>query len=486
MSYRVLLIDDNQLALESMEKTIPWAEHDLELVGCASNGIQGCQMIRSLRPDILISDIQMPEMDGLTMLEQMKNELANSRVIFITAYDKIEYAARAIRLSAFDFLMKPVKNEDLIQSLDRAVQSMDRENSKIEKQAKEQTILRRARFLSALTAGSMEDIAHAFSGFVTGIPQNYFFVIAETESHVTEPISRMEFMTFPENVLPLSELHDFPNHPFKVRDDEAMQETTESIRQYGVLVPAIVRPREDGGYEIIAGHRRRHGSELAGLSAMPCIVRQMDDDTATILMVDSNIQRENILPSERAQAYKMKLEAIRRKAGRPAKTEEKDVPDNSVQVGQNFDGKTSRELLAENSPDSSTQIQRYIRLTELTPELQQMVDEKKIGMTPAVEISYLKPEEQQMLLTAIDSEQATPSLSQAQRMKKLSRDGKLNDDTMLDIMMEQKKPEGYNVVLSADKLRKYFPRSYTPQKMEETILKLLDAWLRKRQRDQSR
>ena len=287
-------------------------------------------------------------------------------------------------------------------------------------------------------------------------------------------------------LLPLSELHDFPNHPFKVRDDEAMQETAESIRQYGVLVPAIVRPREDGGYEIIAGHRRRHGSELAGLSAMPCIVRQMDDDTATILMVDSNIQRENILPSERAQAYKMKLEAIRRKAGRPAKTEEKDVPDNSVQVGQNFDGKTSRELLAENSPDSSTQIQRYIRLTELTPELQQMVDEKKIGMTPAVEISYLKPEEQQMLLTAIDSEQATPSLSQAQRMKKLSRDGKLNDDTMLDIMMEQKKPEGYNVVLSADKLRKYFPRSYTPQKMEETILKLLDAWLRKRQRDQSR
>ena len=287
-------------------------------------------------------------------------------------------------------------------------------------------------------------------------------------------------------LLPLSELHDFPNHPFKVRDDEAMQETAESIRQYGVLVPAIVRPREDGGYEIIAGHRRRHGRELAGLSAMPCIVRQMDDDTATILMVDSNIQRENILPSERAQAYKMKLEAIRRKAGRPAKTEEKAVPDNSVQVGQNFDGKTSRELLAENSPDSSTQIQRYIRLTELSPELQQMVDEKKIGMTPAVEISYLKPEEQQMLLTAIDSEQATPSLSQAQRMKKLSRDGKLNDDTMLDIMMEQKKPEGYNVVLSADKLRKYFPRSYTPQKMEETILKLLDAWLRKRQRDQSR
>ena len=287
-------------------------------------------------------------------------------------------------------------------------------------------------------------------------------------------------------LLPLSELHDFPNHPFKVRDDEAMQETTESIRQYGVLVPAIVRPREDGGYEIIAGHRRRHGSELAGLSAMPCIVREMDDDTATILMVDSNIQRENILPSERAQAYKMKLEAIRRKAGRPAKGTENLPEENCDQVGHNFDGKRSVEIVADEAGESKSQVQRYIRLTELTPELQQMVDEKKIGMTPAVEISYLKPEEQQMLLTAIDSEQATPSLSQAQRMKKLSRDGKLNDDTMLDIMMEQKKPEGYNVVLSADKLRKYFPRSYTPQKMEETILKLLDAWLRKRQRDQSR
>ena len=284
----------------------------------------------------------------------------------------------------------------------------------------------------------------------------------------------------------LSKLHDFPNHPFKVRDDEAMQETAESIRQYGVLVPAIVRPREDGGYEIIAGHRRRHGSELAGLSAMPCIVRQMDDDTATILMVDSNIQRENILPSERAQAYKMKLEAIRRKAGRPAKEAENLPEENCDQVGHNFDGKRSVEIVADEAGESKSQVQRYIRLTELFPELQQMVDEKKIGMTPAVEISYLKPEEQQMLLTAIDSEQATPSLSQAQRMKKLSREGKLNDDSMLDIMMEQKKPEGYNVVLSADKLRKYFPRSYTPQRMEETILKLLDAWLRKRQREQSR
>lgn len=286
--------------------------------------------------------------------------------------------------------------------------------------------------------------------------------------------------------IPLAELHPFPNHPFHVRDDEAMQNTVDSIKEYGVLTPGIVRPREDGGYEIVAGHRRKHGSELAGLTDMPCIVREMDNDTATILMVDSNIQREDILPSERAQAYKMKLDAIRRKAGRPAKNAEISTAGNCDQVGHNYDGKRSVQIVADEAGESKTQVQRYIRLTELQPELQQMVDEKKIAMTPAVELSYLKPEEQQMLLTAIDSEQATPSLSQAQRMKKLSRDGKLNDDTMLDIMMEQKKPEGYNVVLSADKLRKYFPRSYTPQKMEETILKLLDAWLRKRQRDQSR
>ena len=283
--------------------------------------------------------------------------------------------------------------------------------------------------------------------------------------------------------VPLSKLHDFPNHPFKVRDDEAMQETAESIRQYGVLVPAIVRPREDGGYEIIAGHRRRHGSELAGLSAMPCIVREMDDDTATILMVDSNIQRENILPSERAQAYKMKLEAIRRKAGRPAKTEEKADENNSPQVAANF---RADDTVAKDAGISGDTVRRYIRLTELSPELQQMVDEKKIGMTPAVEISYLKPEEQQMLLTAIDSEQATPSLSQAQRMKMLSREGKLKDDSMLDIMMEQKKPEKNDITLSGEKLRKYFPRSYTPFQIENTIFKLLDAWQKKRQRDQSR
>ena len=287
-------------------------------------------------------------------------------------------------------------------------------------------------------------------------------------------------------LLPLSELHDFPNHPFKVRDDEAMQETAESIRQYGVLVPAIVRPREDGGYEIIAGHRRRHGSELAGLSAMPCIVRQMDDDTATILMVDSNIQRENILPSERAQAYKMKLEAIRRKAGRPAKAEEIDTSENGGQNGHDLRGIKSRELLAENSDDSARTIQRYIRLTELSPELQQMVDEKKIGMTPAVEISYLKPEEQQMLLTAIDSEQATPSLSQAQRIKKESKEGTLSEQSMMEIMSEEKKPLHNSVTLSHDTLKKYFPKSYTAKQMEKVIIKLLDNWLRSRQRTQER
>ena len=276
----------------------------------------------------------------------------------------------------------------------------------------------------------------------------------------------------------LSRLRPFPDHPFIVRDDDAMQQTVESIMDYGVLIPGIVRPLEDGAYEIIAGHRRKHACELAGLKTMPVIVRDMDRDAATIIMVDSNFQRENILPSERAKAYKMKLDAIRRQAGRPAK--------NSVQVGQNFDGKTSREVLAENSPDSATQIQRYIRLTELQPDLLSMVDEGKIGLTPAVELSYLNPAEQQMLLTVIDSEQATPSLSQAQRMKKLSQSGELNDDTMLTIMLEQKKPDAWNLTIPVNKIRKYFPRSYTPKRMEEVIFKLLDAWQKKRQKDQTR
>ena len=276
-------------------------------------------------------------------------------------------------------------------------------------------------------------------------------------------------------LLPLSELHDFPNHPFKVRDDEAMQETAESIRQYGVLVPAIVRPREVGGYEIIAGHRRRHGSELAGLSVMPCIVRQMDDDTATILMVDSNIQRENILPSERAQAYKMKLEAIKRQGARTDLT--------SPQVAAKF---RADDEVAKGADVSGDTVRRYIRLTELSPELQQMVDEKKIALSPAYQLAALTPKEQGLLLETIDSEQATPSLSQAQRMKKLSQSGELNEDTMLSIMMEQKKPEKNDITLSGEKLRKYFPRSYTPFQIENTIFKLLDAWQKKRQRDQSR
>ncbi len=278
--------------------------------------------------------------------------------------------------------------------------------------------------------------------------------------------------------IPIEKLKDFADHPFSVKDDDAMQQTVESIREYGVLVPAIARPLEDGTYELISGHRRKHACELAGLSTMPVIVRDIDRNAAVIVMVDSNLQREHILPSERAKAYKMKLEAIKRQAGRPSK--------NSVQVGQNYEGKTSRELIAENSPDSATQIQRYIRLNELQPELQKMVDEGKIGMTPAVEISYLKPDEQKILIETIDSEQATPSLSQAQRMKRLSQEGKLDDDALLGIMMEQKKPENWDLKLPMDKIRKFFPRSYTPQRMEETIIKLLEMWMKKRQRDQQR
>ena len=279
--------------------------------------------------------------------------------------------------------------------------------------------------------------------------------------------------------IPLTELFPFEGHPFSVRDDEAMKETVESVKEVGVVVPAIARPREGGGYELISGHRRKRACELAGLETMPVIVRNMDRDAAIIVMVDSNLQRENISPLEKAQAYKMKLEAIRRRAGRPSK-------ENCAQVGHNFDGKRSRELLAENSPDSSSQIQRLIRLTELSPELQQMVDDKKIAMTPAVEISYLKPEEQALLVETIESEQATPSLSQAQRMKKMSQEGKLTEDTMLSVMSEQKKPEVDRIVLTTDTLRKYFPKSYTPKKMEETIIGLLEGWMKKRQRSQER
>lgn len=279
--------------------------------------------------------------------------------------------------------------------------------------------------------------------------------------------------------IPLSELHLFPNHPFKVRDDEAMVETAESVREYGVLVPAIVRPREDGGYEIIAGHRRKRACELAGLDSMPVIVRNLDDDAATIIMVDSNLQRENILPSERAQAYKMKLDALKRQAGRPSL-------ENGGHVGHNLRGIKTRDLVAEQSDDSARTIQRYIRLTELSPELQQMVDDRQIGMTPAVEISYLKPEEQSMLISTMDSEQATPSLSQAQRLKRFSQDGRLTEDSMLAIMSEEKKPEKVDVTLTGDTLRKYFPQSYTPKQMEGVIIKLLDSWQRKRQQQHER
>lgn len=275
-----------------------------------------------------------------------------------------------------------------------------------------------------------------------------------------------------------SKLRPFPDHPFAVRDDNTMKQTVDSIKQYGVLVPAIARPLDDGDYELIAGHRRKHACELAGLKTMPVIIRDLDRNAATIIMVDSNLQRENILPSERAKAYKMKLDAIKQQGARHDLT--------SDQLGQKLSGKTSRELIAENSPDSSTQIHRYIRLNELQPQLLTMVDEGKIGMTPAVELSYLKKDEQLLLIETIDSEQATPSLSQAQRMKRLSQEGKLNDDSMLQIMLEQKKPENWNLSLPMDKIRKYFPRSYTPQRMEETIIKLLEGWMRKRQQDRQR
>ena len=276
--------------------------------------------------------------------------------------------------------------------------------------------------------------------------------------------------------IPLTSLFPFKDHPFKVKDDEAMADTAESIKEYGVLVPAIARPRDDGGYELVAGHRRHRASELAGLETMPVLVRNLDDDAATIIMVDSNLQRENILPSERAFAYKLKLDAIKRKAGRPTK-------ENGSQVGDNL---RSVNILSENAPDSARQIQRYIRLTELIPELLDMVDDKKIAFNPAVELSYLKPEEQTNLLESMDMEQATPSLSQAQRLKKFSAEGKCTLEAMCAIMSEEKKGELDKVTLTSDKLRKYFPKSYTPQKMEETILKLLETWHKKRTQSQER
>ena len=273
--------------------------------------------------------------------------------------------------------------------------------------------------------------------------------------------------------IPLGELHPFKNHPFKVIDDESMLRTVESVARYGVLAPAIARPRAEGGYELVAGHRRHHASELAGKETMPVIVRELDDDAAVILMVDSNLQRERILPSERAFAYKMKMDAIKHQGARSDLT--------SGQVVQ----KSSLEQIAEGTGESYKQVQRYIRLTELIPELLKMVDEGIIKFNPAVELSFLKKEEQENFIEAMDYSQNTPSLSQAQRLKKLSQDGKCTLEAMCAVMDEQKKEELDKVVIKNDVLKKYFPKSYTPKQMESTIIKLLEQWQKKRNRDMS-
>ena len=273
--------------------------------------------------------------------------------------------------------------------------------------------------------------------------------------------------------IPLEELHPFKNHPFKVVDDESMLRTVESVARYGVLAPAIARPRVEGGYELVAGHRRHHASELAGKETMPVIVRELDDDAAVILMVDSNLQRERILPSERAFAYKMKMDAIKHQGSRSDLT--------SGQVVQ----KSSLEQIAEGTGESYKQVQRYIRLTELIPELLKMVDEGIIKFNPAVELSFLKKEEQENFIEAMDYSQNTPSLSQAQRLKKLSQDGKCTLEAMCAVMDEQKKEELDKVVIKNDVLKKYFPKSYTPKQMESTIIKLLEQWQKKRNRERS-
>ena len=275
--------------------------------------------------------------------------------------------------------------------------------------------------------------------------------------------------------LPLAELHPFQNHPFKVVDDEAMQRTVESVARYGVLAPAIARPRPEGGYEIISGHRRLHAAALAGLKTIPVIVRNMDDDAAVIAMVDANLQRETILPSERAFAYKMKLEAMKHQGQRTDLT--------SSQLGMKLQ---TMDIVGQATGDSRNQVHRYIRLTELIPELLDMVDQKQLAFNPAVELSYPSQPEQHELLDAMDYAQSTPSLSQAQRLKKLSQEGTLNLDTMRTIMSEIKKPELGNVTLKDATLRKYFPRSYTPRQMQETIIKLLEQWQKRRQRDMER
>ena len=278
--------------------------------------------------------------------------------------------------------------------------------------------------------------------------------------------------------IPLSEIRPFKNHPFKVTDDELMQQTIDSIMQVGVLNPAIIRPAPEGGYEMIAGHRRLHAADLAGLKTISAIVRNLDDDEAVILMVDSNLQRETISPMERAQAYKMKLEALKHQGKRVDLT--------CDQVGHKLDSKKSIQKVAEDAGESKTQVQRYIRLTELLPEVQKKVDSKEIAFSPAVELSYLTHDEQKQFLDAMDYSQNTPSLSQAQRLKKLSREGKCTKEAMRSIMSEEKKEEQERITLSSDTLRKYFPRSYTPLQMQQTIIKLLEQWQKKQQRRNER
>lgn len=274
--------------------------------------------------------------------------------------------------------------------------------------------------------------------------------------------------------IPLDQLKPFKNHPFKVRDDQRMLDTADSIREYGVLVPAIARPDPEGGYELISGHRRKRGCEMAGLQTMPVIIRNLDDDAAVLVMVDSNIQREELLPSERAFAYKMKLEALKHQGARSDLT--------SMQVAQ----KLSVQKVGDDAGVSKDQVRRFIRLTELIPELLDMVDERKLAFNPAVEVSYLKREEQRMLLEAMDAEQTTPSLSQAQRLKKFSQEGRLTEEAMSAIMSEEKKSEMNKVTLRSDTLYKYFPKSYTPKQMEQTIIRLLDVWQKQQQKNQER
>ena len=278
--------------------------------------------------------------------------------------------------------------------------------------------------------------------------------------------------------IPIGELFPFKNHPFKVLDDESMQRTVESVEQYGVLSPLIARPRPEGGYEIISGHRRQHAAQLAGLDALPVIIRQMDDDAAVLLMVDSNLQRENILPSERAFAYKMKLEALKNQGARSDLT--------CGQFGHKLNGAKARDIVADESGDNARNVQRFIRLTNLIPELLEMVDEKKIAFNPAVELSYLDESQQRDFLEAMNDTQNAPSLSQAQRLKKLAQEGHFSYDVAFAVMGEEKKDELDKVVIKNDTLRKYFPRSYTPKQMEDTIIKLLDQWQRKQQRQNER